>query len=507
MKEHAQALAEADRCLELAPDDQLCHAIRGIALHGLERRMQALAAFDRAVELGEPQPDPTTLGWRALVRRAENDKHGALRDLDRALELRPDDAELLFLRGVINDELGRTTAAETDWRAAERLDREHVNAQLRAQPHLRQRVRQALGGEAAQQPPPQPPQPQPRQPPPQAPPRQGNSELAARVEARAQRVPEDARAGVREALVRAIRGRPWREIEAALAGVREGPEVLLERARLSLGRDAHAAAEQALAALRAAGGAGAEVGRLEGELSLRRGRLSDAERRYRAVAEAEPDHVEGLVALAEAERLRGRPEKAAAAVEAALALDPQHTAALVLQAELLLGRDPPEPDAAREVLQRALTQLGLIDSRAVTVELLCIGHQTIRSLTEGDPTSVFRVGGFMREVTVLREVSEGAAPSLALASMILDAQLPGFALQGAQDLFLRARELEPDRPDLHLVQGRLELASVRSRADDVLASWRRARQEPLLRLPPRVVLEFRQRFGPSAELDALLQDR
>ncbi|MCO5172001.1 MAG: serine/threonine-protein kinase [Planctomycetes bacterium] len=493
VQDHEKALEEVDRCLATAPDDQLCHAIRGTALHALERTNHALAAFDRAVELGEPQPDPSTLAARAVARRFAGERNGALRDLERALELRPDDVETLFLRGLVHEELDRPTAAESDWRQAFALDRDLALAQLRqTTPQLRARIAQAVGlsGGAA---------PAPR-------PDQVDQELALRADARAVRVPEPARVAVREALLLAARGRPWREVEAALDRAPDGPEVALERARVSLGRDAVRPAEEALDRLRALGVATPEVARLEAELALRRGRLGDAERRYRELAGRDAG-VEGLVARGEAERLVGRLQAAHDAAVQALTREPEHAAALALRAEALLALRPDEPREALEAAVRALAVVGGSDTRILVVRMRALVANAMREMRGGGrrPGLMQQFELAMRDAQTVVATSAGAGPRLAIVDTYLDTPDPALFPQ-ATALLQDAQLLDPERPELHLVVGRYLLLT-REPAEVVLEAWRQARAEPLLRLPPHYAREFQQRFGRRPELDALLEDR
>jgi len=76
----------------------------------------ALRDFDRAVEL-RPN-DPTARGERGALRIALGDAAGAVTDLDAALRERPGDPWLLLNRGVAHLELGRREAASADLEAA-----------------------------------------------------------------------------------------------------------------------------------------------------------------------------------------------------------------------------------------------------------------------------------------------------------------------------------------------------------------------------------------------------
>lgn len=497
-----EALQLLERHLTERPDDCWAHLVHGAALARARRLDEAMAALDRAVALGEPQPDPLVLRVRGDLYAASGDLPRAISDLDRAIQIRPD-ATALFMRGSMHEQLGRAAAAEADWQQAHALDPEAMEALVRAQgnPRVRRRLLQALG------------QPDFEEQAPGLRTGEVTPELEARLTARAARLPEPARAPLREALLLAARGAPWSDVDAplarAIAAAPDSADLALEQARLAVGRDVYEQGAAALSRARALGAAPLELERLEAELLLRRGRLSQAESRYRALSGRDRGGVEGLVARAEAERLLGRLPAAVEAVEAALARGPEHPGALALKGELLLSLEPPDVRGALDVASRGLALIGLADSRLMVVRFRCMIPVALRELRDraqgrADMGTAQRLTTAIRELNALLEVSEGAGPPLTVASLLLDTGSPWIRAR-ASELLREAASLEPARPELHLVEARFELLTGAQDVEAVLDGWRRARRdEPLLRIPAHYLAEFKQVFGERPELQALV---
>jgi tetratricopeptide (TPR) repeat protein len=500
-----EALSEVEAYVREAPDDQQGHALRGVVLLLRGRLDDGIAAFERAIALGEPRPSPNALMARAEALLAKNEQARALVDLDRSIELRPE-ARALFLRGVVHEQSGRSTTAEADWQQANALDPRAVELLISntQSPRLRRRVRQALGqpdydGEAPGL-------------------RTGEvtPELEQRLARRAEAAPATAREPLQEALLRAARGQAWRDVQAQLTvALRFGDDsvhVALEALRLALGRDAHEPAGELLARARALGASGHEVERLDAEAQLRRGRISEAVRRYRTLAGRDPSGVEGLCAVGEAERLTGRLPQAIEAVEAALRVDGDHVPSLALKAELLLSVEPPDTRAALEAVSRGLSLVGAADSRLLVGRFRCMALVALRELREAgrsgpDPGAQRRIGVALGEMRTLLACSEGAGPRVAVAMILLDAPETAIRVR-ARELLVDATRLDPERADLELLLGRLELLVGRQDLQTILGHWRKARGlEPLQPLPARFVAEFRQVFGDRPELDALVEPR
>ena len=112
MERYEEALADFDRALELEPDMAWAIAGRGETYRLMERYEEALADFDRALEL---KPD---MAWAIAGRGQVYGEMGryeeALADFDRALELEPDEDWYLYNHALIYQALGQTDRAQAD---------------------------------------------------------------------------------------------------------------------------------------------------------------------------------------------------------------------------------------------------------------------------------------------------------------------------------------------------------------------------------------------------------
>ncbi|HEX3502800.1 MAG TPA: tetratricopeptide repeat protein [Xanthobacteraceae bacterium] len=104
-----EALASYDRAIELRLDSSEIHTNRGNALHELKRHQEALASYDRALAL---RPDHIeALANRGVALLALERFEEALAGCDRALALQPDFAEALCNRGLAQYRLTRFAEA------------------------------------------------------------------------------------------------------------------------------------------------------------------------------------------------------------------------------------------------------------------------------------------------------------------------------------------------------------------------------------------------------------
>ena len=113
LERYNDALADYNRSLELRPDDPTTLTNRGVTLHHLELYDDALADYNRSLEL---RPDnPATLYNRGYVLDELGRYNDALADYNRSLELRPDDPTTLMNRAVTLEHLERFNDALADY--------------------------------------------------------------------------------------------------------------------------------------------------------------------------------------------------------------------------------------------------------------------------------------------------------------------------------------------------------------------------------------------------------
>jgi tetratricopeptide (TPR) repeat protein len=111
-----RSLNELDRAGELDRTSAWVLAFRGLALAQSERVVEAISAFDDAVQL-EPDLVVALLG-RASGRAALGNTAGAIADLTHVLEIEPDDPDVLALRGDRYVELNEYGSAQSDYQRA-----------------------------------------------------------------------------------------------------------------------------------------------------------------------------------------------------------------------------------------------------------------------------------------------------------------------------------------------------------------------------------------------------
>ncbi|MEH1768995.1 MAG: CHAT domain-containing protein, partial [Nostoc sp.] len=100
-----EAIASYDRAIEIKPDDDLAWYNRGVVLDNLGRFEEAIASYDRAIEI---KPDNDS-AW--INRGSTLDKLGRFEEAsasyDRAIEIKPDNDSAWYNRGITLDKLGR----------------------------------------------------------------------------------------------------------------------------------------------------------------------------------------------------------------------------------------------------------------------------------------------------------------------------------------------------------------------------------------------------------------
>jgi tetratricopeptide (TPR) repeat protein len=116
LRRYEDALAAYNRSLELRPDDPDTLNNRGVTLDDLKRYEEALADYNRSLELRPDDPD--TLNNRGNALHHLNRYDEALTEYNRALELRPDHPDTLNNRGITLNNLKRYDEALADYNRA-----------------------------------------------------------------------------------------------------------------------------------------------------------------------------------------------------------------------------------------------------------------------------------------------------------------------------------------------------------------------------------------------------
>src|SRR5262249_42421988 len=127
----AEAVAGYDRALDLGGEDAEILSSRGIALWEMGEPDQALASFDRALALDPKNVEAWNNRGNLLARAGIADE--ALVSYDKALALKPDHVQALRNRaGLLWDALGRYDDAVRDFETVMALDpaQEYLRADL-----------------------------------------------------------------------------------------------------------------------------------------------------------------------------------------------------------------------------------------------------------------------------------------------------------------------------------------------------------------------------------------
>ena len=119
-KRYEQAMADYDRAIELGLEGDLAHSGRGLTHHLLSQYEEAIGDYDQVLAL---DPDDTwALTNRGRAHFALGRYDEAIADYDQALTIDPDDTWILALRGRANETAGRYDEAIADYDRALTID-------------------------------------------------------------------------------------------------------------------------------------------------------------------------------------------------------------------------------------------------------------------------------------------------------------------------------------------------------------------------------------------------
>ncbi len=123
---YEQAIADYDRAIELGLEGDLAHYGRGLVHLAVHQYRDALADFNRAVE-ADPA-DTSNLAQRAWTHRLLEEEEEAIGDYDEVLALEPDDVFARTMRGRARQQLGQHDEAIVDFDLALAIDPDYVYA-------------------------------------------------------------------------------------------------------------------------------------------------------------------------------------------------------------------------------------------------------------------------------------------------------------------------------------------------------------------------------------------
>ena len=123
---HAQAIEDFDRAIEINPKDANAYQNLGVTYAKLGNHRQAIEDFDRAIEIN---PEYAEAYYnRGFIYGKLGDFRQAISDYDRAIEINPKYAEVYNNRGVAYDKLGNHREAISDFDRAIEINPDYARA-------------------------------------------------------------------------------------------------------------------------------------------------------------------------------------------------------------------------------------------------------------------------------------------------------------------------------------------------------------------------------------------
>jgi tetratricopeptide (TPR) repeat protein len=127
---HAQAIEDFDRAIEINPKDANAYQNLGVTYAKLGNHRQAIEDFDRAIEIN---PEYAEAYYnRGFIYGKLGDFRQAISDYDRAIEINPDYVKAYYNRGIVYGILGNNRQAIEDIKTAARFDIEDAKKILRS---------------------------------------------------------------------------------------------------------------------------------------------------------------------------------------------------------------------------------------------------------------------------------------------------------------------------------------------------------------------------------------
>ncbi len=121
-----EAIADYDRAIQLNPNDAAAYFNRAYAKYALGKKEEAIADYDRAIWLDSN--NAIAYNNRGLAKYALGKKEEAIADYDRAIGLDSNNTAAYVGRGLAKSDLGRNQEAIADYDRAIGLDSNNANA-------------------------------------------------------------------------------------------------------------------------------------------------------------------------------------------------------------------------------------------------------------------------------------------------------------------------------------------------------------------------------------------
>ena len=128
LRRDQDALRDAERAVALGPGEAISWHLRGVTRLHLRDLEGALNDLTRSIQLDQAKEYPRTFAFRAQAYLGLRRPREALVDLEAALELEPQEAQLWLFRAVAHGQLGDPRAALQDLNKALELDPQRADA-------------------------------------------------------------------------------------------------------------------------------------------------------------------------------------------------------------------------------------------------------------------------------------------------------------------------------------------------------------------------------------------
>ena len=126
LEKYVEALADFDKAVEIKPDLAAAHFEIGMTFHAQEKYKQAIAAYDKAIKVSPDNAD--YLYSRCVSKSWSGDNAGARDDCRKAVKIKDDFVDAWATLGRAYEDMGQTDKAEEAYKKVLTLDPKHKGA-------------------------------------------------------------------------------------------------------------------------------------------------------------------------------------------------------------------------------------------------------------------------------------------------------------------------------------------------------------------------------------------
>lgn len=126
LEKYVEALADFDKAVEIKPDLAAAHFEAGMAFHAQEKYKQAIGAYDKAIKISPDNAD--YLYSRCVSKSWSGDNAGARDDCRKAVKIKDDFVDAWATLGRAYEDMGQLDKAEEAYKKVLTLDAKHKGA-------------------------------------------------------------------------------------------------------------------------------------------------------------------------------------------------------------------------------------------------------------------------------------------------------------------------------------------------------------------------------------------